>query len=81
MLAAVQAPLIMMSQNRQAEKDRQMAGFDYEVNVKAEVEIMALHEKMDAMRNEQLLTLLAQQQAQIDLLTRLVTGQATITKA
>jgi uncharacterized membrane protein len=76
MLAAVQAPIIMMSQNRQADKDRQMAAFDYEVNVKAEVEIMALHEKMDALRNEQLMTLLAQQQAQIDLLTRLVLMQS-----
>lgn len=76
MLAAVQAPIIMMSQNRQSAKDRQMAEFDYEVNVKAEVEIMALHEKMDALRNQQLVTLISQQQAQIDLLTRLVMERA-----
>jgi uncharacterized membrane protein len=42
------------------------------VNLKAEVEILALHEKLDALRNEQVMQLLAQQQAQIDLLTRLV---------
>jgi uncharacterized membrane protein len=48
MLAAVQAPIIMMSQNRQAAKDRVQAQMDYEVNLKAELEIMELHSKMDA---------------------------------
>ena len=72
MLAAFQAPVIMMSQNRQSSKDREMAAYDYEVNLKAEVEILALHEKLDSLRNEQVVQLLAQQQAQIDLLTRLV---------
>ncbi|WP_394002404.1 DUF1003 domain-containing protein [Luteimonas sp. WGS1318] len=72
MVAALQAPVIMMSQNRQASKDRQMAGYDYAVNLKAELEIMALHEKMDAMRSDQIMRLLDQQQAQLDLLTRLV---------
>ena len=57
MLAAVQAPFIMMSQNRQASKDRQMAIYDYEVNVKAEIEIMALHDKLDALRRDQIITL------------------------
>jgi uncharacterized membrane protein len=47
MLAALQAPIIMMSQNRQAEKDRLAAALDYEVNVKAETAIAELHEKMD----------------------------------
>jgi len=47
MLAAIQAPVILMSQNRQAEKDRLSAGHDYEVNLKAELEILLLHEKMD----------------------------------
>jgi uncharacterized membrane protein len=46
-LAAVQAPVILMSQNRQATKDRQQAAHDYEVNLKAEIEILQLHEKMD----------------------------------
>lgn len=50
MLASIQAPVILMSQNRQSEKDRQSAQNDYEVNLKAELEIMALHEKMDAFK-------------------------------
>lgn len=73
MLAAIQAPVIMMSQNRQATKDRLMAGYDYEVNLKAEVEILALHEKMDALRTEQMMTVITQQQTQIELLTQLLT--------
>jgi uncharacterized membrane protein len=57
MLAAVQAPVIMMSQNRQAAKDRLAAALDYEVNVKTETEIGRLHDKMDRLqaRLEQLL--------------------------
>lgn len=47
MLAAIQAPIIMMSQNRQAAKDRLSAQLDYEVNVKAEAEVAQLHEKLD----------------------------------
>jgi uncharacterized membrane protein len=62
----------MMSQNRQSATDRQMAAHDYEVNLKAEIEIMALHEKMDALRTEQLAALFLKQQEQIDLLTRLL---------
>ena len=50
MLASIQAPVILMSQNRQGEKDRLSAQHDYEVNLKAELEIMALHEKMDAFK-------------------------------
>jgi uncharacterized membrane protein len=50
MLASIQAPVILMSQNRQGEKDRRTAQNDYEVNLKAELEIMALHEKMDAFK-------------------------------
>jgi uncharacterized membrane protein len=49
MIAAIQAPIIMMSQNRQAAKDRIEAQLDYEVNLKAELEIMALHDKHDRM--------------------------------
>lgn len=48
-LAAVQAPIIMMSQNRQAAKDRLTASVDYEVNLRAELEIMRLHHKIDAL--------------------------------
>jgi uncharacterized membrane protein len=46
-LAAVQAPIIMMSQNRQAAKDRTAAAHDYEVNLRAELEILRLHEKVN----------------------------------
>lgn len=46
-LAAVQAPIIMMSQNRQADKDRTAAAHDYEVNLRAELEILRLHEKVN----------------------------------
>jgi len=61
MLAAIQAPIIMMSQNRQAYKDRRMASHDYEVNLKAEIEIMALHDKVTGIQQqlELLTTLLA----------------------
>ncbi len=58
MIASVQAPIIMMSQNRQAVKDRLAAAHDYEVNLKAEIEIMALHEKLDEMRAKDLVELL-----------------------
>lgn len=48
-LAAIQAPVIMMSQNRQADKDRHSARLDYEINLRAELEIKRLHHKMDDM--------------------------------
>jgi uncharacterized membrane protein len=47
MIAALQAPIIMMSQNRQAMKDRFDASKDYEVNLKSEVELISLHHKID----------------------------------
>jgi len=47
MIAALQAPVIMMSQNRQAARDRFAAAKDYEVNLKAEIEVLALHHKID----------------------------------
>jgi uncharacterized membrane protein len=52
MLASVQAPLILMSQNRQAAVDRENVQNDYEINLKAELEIMALHEKIDALTEQ-----------------------------
>ncbi|MDR6936127.1 MULTISPECIES: DUF1003 domain-containing protein [unclassified Luteibacter] len=72
MLAAVQAPVIMMSQNRQAAMDRLDAANDYKVNLKAEIEIMGLHDKLDQIRTDQLAALLMKQQEQIDLLMKLV---------
>ncbi|HEV7455772.1 MAG TPA: DUF1003 domain-containing protein [Roseococcus sp.] len=56
--AAYTAPIIMMSQNRQAELDRRAAEHDYRVNVKAELEIEALHAKLDALREQEILRLL-----------------------
>ena len=57
-VAALQAPIIMISQNRQASKDRLQATHDYEVNLKAEIEIMALHDKLDELRNNDLAELI-----------------------
>lgn len=59
LLAAIQAPVIMMSQNRQAAKDRLAAAHDYEVNLKAEIEIAALHEELDQIRSRELAVLVA----------------------
>jgi len=72
MMAAIQAPIIMMSQNRQAVKDRVDATHDYEVNLKAELEIMALHQKIDALREHQWEELIMMQREQIRLLTLLI---------
>ncbi|MDI7863874.1 DUF1003 domain-containing protein [Rhizobiaceae bacterium n13] len=47
MVAAIQAPIIMMSQNRQAARDRFEAAKDYEINLKAEIEVLSLHQKID----------------------------------
>jgi uncharacterized membrane protein len=65
MVAALQAPIILMSQNRQAARDRIAAALDYEVNLKAELEIMALHEKLDALRIARVEELLEKQQDQL----------------
>ena len=72
MIAAIQAPIILMSQNRQAHKDRLIAEHDYEVNLKAELEILTLHEKMDLLREKQWSELISIQQEQIRLLGKLV---------
>ena len=76
MLASIQAPVILMSQNRQGEKDRLEARNDYEINLKAELEIMALHEKMDALKIKQWDELIALQQEQIRLLGTLCAAPA-----
>lgn len=70
MVAALQAPVIMMSQNRQSAKDRAAAAHDYEVNLKADLEIMGLHEKVDDIRQNQLRTMLERLEAKIDAITR-----------
>ena len=65
MLAAVQAPVILMAQNRAAARDRLVATHDYEVNLKAEIEIAALHEKLDQIRSQELATLIQKLEAEL----------------
>jgi uncharacterized membrane protein len=72
MLAAVQAPIIMMSQNRQGAKDRMSAEHDYEVNLRAELEIIVLNHKLDELRDIKWIELIEIQQKQIALLEKLV---------
>jgi uncharacterized membrane protein len=68
MVAALQAPVILMSQNRQANRDRIAAGLDYEINLKSELEIMALHDKLDGLRIDRIEQMLAEQQIQLRLI-------------
>jgi uncharacterized membrane protein len=77
MLASIQAPIILMSQNRQSELDRLNAEHDYEVNLKAELEIMLLHEKVDLLREGQWSELLAIQKQQLQLLSDLIAKQGS----
>lgn len=70
-LAAVQAPIIMMSQNRQEAKDRLRARNDYQVNLKAELEIRQLHEKIDHLLSHQWERMIEIQEVQLDLLNEL----------
>jgi uncharacterized membrane protein len=67
-LAAIQAPVILMSQNRQEAKDRLRAEHDYEINLKAEIEIRKLHEKMDHLLMHQWQRLMEIQQLQVNLM-------------
>lgn len=71
-IAALQAPLIMMSQNRQEEKDRQRGKKDYMINLKSEVEIRMLHEKIDHLIHAQQQQLIEIQQIQIDMLKEIM---------
>ena len=77
-LAALQAPIIMMSQNRQAAHDRLDAQHDYEVNTKAEMEIVGLHAKLDELRDQKWVDLMKAQEQQLALLTQLAShGQGS----
>jgi uncharacterized membrane protein len=67
-LAALQAPVIMMSQNRQEEKDRERAKQDYMINLKSELEIRMLHEKLDHLIIHQQQELLNIQQVQVEMM-------------
>jgi uncharacterized membrane protein/uncharacterized membrane protein YeaQ/YmgE (transglycosylase-associated protein family) len=71
-VAALQAPVIMMSQNRQALKDRLMASNDYEVNLRAEMLIQNLHVRFEELRERDWAALVAMQQRQIELLESIV---------
>ena len=77
MLAAIQAPIIMMSQNRQSERDRFMAAKDYEINLKAEIEVLGLHHKIDL----QVLKELSELREQVNLLCEHMKSGAAIPPA
>jgi len=70
-IAALQAPVIMMSQNRKEEKDRQRAINDYLINLKAEVEIRHMHEKLDLLIAEQMKTLFDIQKEQVNIMNEI----------
>ena len=74
-LAAIQAPIIMMSQNRQEARDRLRAQNDYRVNLKAELEIRQLHEKLDHLLDRQWERFLELQEMQIEILEELTRGR------
>lgn len=76
-LAALQAPVIMMSQNRQAAKDRLQAEHDYRVNLKAELEIRLLHTKLDQLLTHQWQRLIEIQQLQMDLMEEIGRGRSS----
>jgi uncharacterized membrane protein len=74
-LAAIQAPIIMMSQNRLEARDRLRSEQDYQVNLKAELEIRHLHEKLDVLLKHQWHKLLEVQQIQLDLMREVAVGK------
>lgn len=78
----MQAPIIMMSQNRKEEKDRKRAKNDYLINLKAELEVRHLHMKLDLLMEEQMSRLIEVQAEQLRLLNELAekTGLAPHTK-
>lgn len=67
-IAALQAPIIMMSQNRQEEKDRQRSENDYLINLKAELEIRSLNQKIDLLLEDQIKVLFDSQAKQLEIL-------------
>jgi len=77
MLAAIQAPIIMMSQNRQEARDRMRAENDYQVNLKAEIEIRVLSEKMDQLLHHQWQRLLEIQRMQTEMIEDLANKTQT----
>lgn len=67
-IAAIQAPVILMSQNRQEAKDRQRAVNDYLINLKAEIEVRRLHEKIDLLIEDRMKTLFSIQKVQMEIM-------------
>ena len=72
-IAALQAPIIMMSQNRKEEKDRKRSENDYLINLKAELEVRSLHQKIDLLLEEQIKILFDSQATQLELLKKIDT--------
>jgi uncharacterized membrane protein len=70
-IAALQAPIIMMSQNRKEERDRKRSENDYMINLKAELEVRSLHQKVDLLLEEQIKILFESQAEQLELLRRI----------
>jgi uncharacterized membrane protein len=70
-IAALQAPIIMMSKNRREEKDRKRSENDYLINLKAEMQIRSLNQKIDLLLEEQIKTLFETQEKQFDLLNEI----------
>ena len=70
-IAALQAPVIMMSQNRTEEKDRKRNENDYIINLKAELQVRSLHQKIDLMQKEQMKVLYETQAKQLELLEKI----------
>jgi uncharacterized membrane protein len=72
-IAALQAPIIMMSQNRKEEKDRKRSENDYLINLKAELEVRSLHQKVDLLLEEQIKVLVDSQATQLEILKNIET--------
>ncbi len=79
-IAALQAPIIMMSQNRQEEKDRKRSENDYLINLKAEIQIRSMNQKIDVLLEEQIKTLFETQQKQFMLLQEIKQNLHTMAK-
>ncbi|MBX2982516.1 MAG: DUF1003 domain-containing protein [Flavobacteriales bacterium] len=78
-IAALQAPVIMMSQNRQEEKDRKRSENDYLINLKAELELRSLHQKMDLLLQDEVRSISEVQEKQFKLLTQMGQQMAKLT--
>jgi uncharacterized membrane protein len=80
-IAALQAPIIMMSQNRQEEKDRKQNENDYLINLKSELELRSLHQKIDLLLQEQIKVLFESQAKQLEMLKSIESKIKTIQKS